>query len=145
MRTWIKPVLVTGLLAAPLLSSCLLSPVGDNISPVLYPEVEGNVIKLTYKPTSEEVAVVKFKVFDHDEVTIKDDDSPDDDFVAEIDVSKLAPGVYTVEAREDDNEDDPNGTMTLLVPGTGGGTDGGSSDAATPKPDGGATDAAASS
>jgi hypothetical protein len=125
-----------------MLSSCFFSPTGSNASPVLYPSPDGGHVKLRYFPPKGDVTKATFTIKDHTDITIPPDDAPDDDngLTADIDVSKLTPGVYTVDVTLNDDAD-PTGHMTLLVPGAASG-DGGTSPAAST--DTGSTDTAAS-
>jgi len=142
MRNWFTPAIVVGILAGPLMSSCFYSPSGTNASNVLYPSPDtGGHIQLQYFPPRSDVAKATFGVQDHDDITIPPDDTPDDGFTADIDVSKLTPGIYTVNVTLDEDTD-PTGHMTLLVPGVASG-DGSAS--GTASPDAGTSDASASS
>lgn len=142
MRNWFTPAVMVGVLAGPLMSSCFYSPSGTNASSVLYPSPDANGhIQLQYFPPKSGASKATFAVQDHDTITIPPDDTPDDGFTADIDVSKLTPGVYTVNVTLDDAAD-PSGHMTLLVPGVASG-DGSASSTASPSP--GASDATASS
>ncbi|MDB5098841.1 MAG: hypothetical protein JWM80_3262 [Cyanobacteria bacterium RYN_339] len=121
MRTWFAPAVMIGVLAAPLMSSCFYSPIGSNTSPVLYPSPENGKVALRYFPPKTGAAKATFVVKDHPEVVIPPDDAPDDEdgLTAQIDTSKLTPGVYIVDVSLDD-EDPASGHMTLFVPGVSG-------------------------
>lgn len=135
--SWSKPTLIVGILCLPTLTSCLFGPTGTNTATGIYPSPAGGKISLTYTPTSTSVQKVAFTVEGVDGVTIPPDDSPDDGFTAVVDTSQLTPGLYVVDATEDDGST-PNGHLALLVPSGAGGASG----AASPGATGGASPAA---
>jgi hypothetical protein len=143
MRNWFPPAVLVAVVTGPLLSSCFFSPTGSNASPVLYPSPDGGHVQLRYYPPRTDVTKATFSIVDHTDVTIPPDDAADDEngITADIDVSKLTPGIYTVDVTLDDDAD-PTGHMTLLVPGVASG-DGTASDTGTT--DDTSSDSAASS
>lgn len=142
MRNWFPPAVLVAVVTGPMLSSCFFSPTGSNASPVLYPSPDGGHILLRYYPPRSDVTKATFSIVDHTDITVPPDDAADDEngITADIDVSKLTPGIYTVDVTLDDDAD-PTGHMTLLVPGVAG--DGAASD--TGSTDSGSSDTAASS
>lgn len=102
------------LAGALLLSGCFLSPVGANRSTSAIPVAESGKVVLPFFPVGEpQPTKVTMTVQDNDTVTAFDD-SVDDGFKVELDVSKLTPGVYTANVSLD--AEAPSAQMVFIVP-----------------------------
>lgn len=102
------------LAGALLLSGCFLSPTGANKATNAIPVAESGKVTLPFFPAGEtQPAKVTMTVQDNDTVT-GFDDSVDDGFKVELDVSKLTPGVYTVNVSLD--AEAPNAQLVFIVP-----------------------------
>jgi hypothetical protein len=102
------------LAGALLLSGCFLSPTGANRSTSAIPVAESGKVVLPFVPVGEpQPTKVTMTVQDNDTVTAFDD-SVDDGFKVELDVSKLAPGVYTANVSLD--AEAPSAQLVFIVP-----------------------------
>lgn len=102
------------LAGALLLSGCFLSPTGANKATNALPVAESGKVSLPFFPVGEpQPAKVTMTVQDNDTVT-GFDDSVDDGFKVELDVSKLTPGVYTVNVSLD--AEAPSAQLVFIVP-----------------------------
>jgi hypothetical protein len=102
------------LAGALLLSGCFLSPTGANKATNAFPVAESGKVSLPFFPVGEsQPAKVTMTVKDNDTVT-GFDDSVDDGFKVDLDVSSLQPGVYTVNVSLD--AEAPSAELVFIVP-----------------------------
>jgi hypothetical protein len=102
------------LAGALLLSGCFLSPTGANKATNAIPVAESGKVSLPFFPVGEpQPAKVTMTVQDNDTVT-GFDDSVDDGFKVDLDVSSLQPGVYTVNVSLD--AEAPSAQLVFIVP-----------------------------
>lgn len=115
-----RPLIASLSLATALvLAGCFLSPTGANRATNALSVAAGGKVTLAFFPVGDaQPAKVTFKVAGQEVSGF--DDSADDGFAVELDVSSLAPNVYTVDVSLDDAE--PSAQLNFVVPDPNAGT-----------------------